>query len=135
MTQGAGPKRSSGSMRLGSTSGNTTQGSGQRRSSGSMRPGSAPGITGRMTGSRGLRLKPVIEVITVSSSSESEAETADWDGGEEDIEILEENLKRLASRKTGRKYVETNKRVHSNKGRHQTQDVTCVRPRVTFTTL
>ena len=78
-----------------------TQGSGPKRSSGS------PGITGRMTG-RGLRLQPVIEVITVSSSSESE--------GEEDLEILEEKLRRLASRE--RKYVETNKRVHSNKGRH-----------------
>ena len=78
-------------------------------------------------------MKPVIEVITVSSSSESEAETADWDGGEEDIEILEENLKRLASRR--RKYVETNKRVHSNKGRQQTQEVMCVRPRGNVTTL
>ena len=78
-------------------------------------------------------MKPVIEVITVSSSSESEVETADWDGGEEDIEILEDKLRRLASCK--RKYVETNKWVHSNKGRHQTQDVTCRRSRVTFTNL
>ena len=79
-----------------------------------------------MTG-RGLRLQPVIEVITVSSSSESE--------GEEDIEVLEEKLRRLSSHKKERKYVETNKRVHSNKGRHQTQDVTCGRSQVTFTTL
>ena len=63
-----------------------TQGPGPRRSSGSS------GGTGRMTG-RELRLQPVIEVITVSSS-ESEGE---------DIEILEEKLRRLASRK--RKYV------------------------------
>ena len=95
-----------------------TQGPGPRRSSGSS------GVTGRMTG-KGLRLQPVIEVITVSSSSESE--------GEEDIEILEDKLRRLASCK--RKYVETNKRVHSNKGRHQTQDVTCGRSRVTFTNI
>ena len=95
-----------------------TQGPGPRRSSG------PSGVTGRMTG-RGLRLQPVIEVITVSSSSESE--------GEEDIEILEEKLRRLASRK--RKEVETNKRVHSNKGRHQTQDFTCGRSQVTFTNL
>ena len=77
-----------------------------------------------MTG-RGLRLQPVIEVITVSSSSESE--------GEEDIEVLEEKLRTIASRK--RRYEETNKRVHSNKGRHQTQDVTCGKSPVTFTTL
>ena len=95
-----------------------TQGPGTRRSSGSS------GVTGRITG-KGLRLQPVIEVITVSSSSESE--------GEEDIKILEEKLRRLASRK--RKEVKTNKRVHSNKGRHQTQEVTCVRPRGNFTTL
>ena len=102
-------------MRLGS--GNMTQGSGPRRS----------GVTGRMIGSRGLRLKPVIEVITVSSSSDSD--------GEEDLEVLEENLTRLAARKTGRKYVETNKRVHSNKGRHQTQNVKRGRSRVNFTNL
>ena len=81
---------------------------GPRRSSGSS------GVTGRMTG-KGLRLQLVIEVIAVSSSSESE--------GEEDIEILEEKLRRLASRK--RKEVKTNKRVHSNKGRqYETQEVT-----------
>ena len=105
-----------------------TQGSGPRRSSGSMRSGSTSGVTGRTTGSRGLCLKPVIEVITLSSSSESEGE---------DLEILAANLKRLSSRKTGRKYVETNKEhVHSKRGRHhETHDVMCVRPRVTFTTL
>ena len=70
-------------------------------------------------------MKPVIEVITVSDSDEEEV-----------LEILEENLRRLAARKTGRIYVDTNKRVHSNKGRHhETQDVTCGRSRVTFTTL
>ena len=105
-----------------------TQGSGPRRSSGSMRLGSTSEVTGRTTGSRGLRLKPVIEVITLSSSSESEGE---------DLEILAANLKRLSSCKTGRKYVETNKEhVHSNRCRHhEKQDVMCVRPRLTFTTL
>ena len=96
-----------------------TQGPGPRRSSGSS------GVTGRMTG-KGLCLQPVIEVITVSSSSESE--------GEEDIEVLEEKLRRM-SRKKERKYVDTNKRIHSNKGRHQTQDVTCGRSWVTFNTI
>ena len=73
-----------------------TQGLGPRRSSGTMRSGSTSGVTERATGSRGLRLKPVIEVI-LSSSSESEGE---------EVEILAANLKRMSSHKTGKKYME-----------------------------
>ena len=66
-----GSGRSSGSLGLGSTSGNMTQGLGPRGSSGPI---------------RGVRLKPVIEVITVSDSDD-----------EEDLEKLEEILRRMAS--------------------------------------
>ena len=86
-----------------------TQGSDSRGSSGPIRMRQTAGVTG----SRGVRLKPVIEVITVSDSD-----------AEEDLEKLEENLRRMAARRNGRRYVDTNKRVHSNKGRqHETQEV------------
>ena len=104
-----------------------TLGLGFRRLSGSMRSGPTSGFTEKVAGSRGLRTEPVIEVITLSSSSESEGE---------DLEILAANLKRLSSCKTGRKYVETNKeQVHSNRCRPHKKEVMCVRPRVNFTTL
>ena len=101
-TQGMGSGRSSGSLGLGSTSGNMTQGSGPRGSSGPIRMRQTAGVTG----SRGVHLKPVIEVITVSDSDD-----------EEDLEKLEENLRRMAARRNGRRYVDTNRRVHSNKAK------------------
>ena len=108
-TQGMGSGRSSGSLGLGSTSGNMTQVLGPRGSNGPIRMRQTAGVTG----SRGVRLKPVIEVITVSDSDD-----------EEDLEKLEENLRRMAARRNGRRYVDTNKRVHSNKSRqHETQEV------------
>ena len=102
-------------------------GPGSRMSSGSRMPGPTSGSTGRSAGSRWLRSEPIIEVITLSSS-ESEGE---------DLETLAANLRQLSSRKTGRKYVETNREhVHSNRCRpHEKQEVMCVRPRVTFTKL
>ena len=92
-TQGLGSVRSSGSLGLGSTSGNMTQGLGPRGSSGPIRMRQTAGVTG----SRGVHLKPVIEVITVSDSDDEEA-----------LEKLEERLRRMAARRNGRRYVDTN---------------------------
>ena len=121
--QDTGAGSNSGHVRSSSRPGRAGQDLGHGRSNiapgpGSRRPGPTSGSigrptsgsTGRSTGSRWLRSEPIIEVITLSSS-ESEGE---------DLEILAANLRRMSSRKTGRKYVETNREhVHSNRYRPQ----------------